>query len=154
MGINGEYAFTDPANDYRMGTFEITNDQWSKFKAAYGTVTGDPPDAYNTNPHWTGMDVPTNMVSWFEAAQFINYLNTSTGHQAAYNFTGTQGTGDYAFAVWSAAEADGGNLYRHKDAFYYIPTEDEWVWEIGDKRRGHGDSPPHQNGRMLGGSAV
>jgi len=72
--------------------------------------------------------VPTNEVSWYEAAQFVNWLNTSTGHHAAYRFTGTQGTSGYALDVWSAAEADGGtNLYRHKDAFYFMPTEDEWV---------------------------
>ena len=67
-------------------------------------------------------------MSWYEAAQMVNWLNTSTGHQAAYNFTGTQGTSDYAFATWTEAEAAGGtNLYRHKDAFYFLPTEDEWV---------------------------
>ena len=59
-------------------------------------------------------------------AQMVNWLNTSTGHQAAYNFTGTQGTSNYTFAAWSAAEAAGTNLYRHKDAFYFLPTEDEW----------------------------
>jgi len=60
--------------------------------------------------------------------QFVNWMNTSTGHHAAYNFTGSQGTGDYTFATWSAAEADGGtNLYRHKDAVYYLPTEHEWM---------------------------
>ncbi|MCP4591533.1 MAG: SUMF1/EgtB/PvdO family nonheme iron enzyme, partial [bacterium] len=115
-------------NDYRMGTLEITNDQWDKFKAAYGTVTGDPYYAYGENPSWTGTDVPTNEVSWYEAAQFVNYLNTSTGNQPAYKFTGTQGTGDYTLGTWSAAEADNGtNLYRHKDAMYYMPTEDECV---------------------------
>jgi formylglycine-generating enzyme required for sulfatase activity len=67
-------------------------------------------------------------VSWYEAAQMVNWLNTSTGRHAAYNFTGTQGQSNYTYTIWSAAEADGGtNLYRHKDAFYYIPTEDEWV---------------------------
>jgi formylglycine-generating enzyme required for sulfatase activity len=67
-------------------------------------------------------------VSWYEAAQFVNWLNTSTGHQAAYKFTGTQGQSDYALDTWSPAEAYGGtNLYRHKDAMYYMPTEDEWV---------------------------
>ncbi len=81
-------------HDYRMGTYEITNDQWNKFKAAYGTVTGDPSDAYDEDFYnWHGHDdVPTNNVSWYEAAQFVNWLNTSTGHQAAYKFTGTQGT--------------------------------------------------------------
>ncbi len=67
-------------------------------------------------------------MSWYEAAQFVNWLNTSTNHQAAYKFTGTQGTGDYALDVWSPAEAAGGtNLYRHENAKYFLPTEDEWV---------------------------
>jgi formylglycine-generating enzyme required for sulfatase activity len=114
-------------NDYRMGVYEITNAQWSTFKAEYGLVTGSPYEAYNADPYYTGADVPTNYVSWYEAAQFVNWLNTSTGHQAAYKFTGTQGTSDYTFATWSAAEAAGTNLYRHKDAYYFLPTEDEWV---------------------------
>jgi len=125
-GVFGDY--TDPGNDYRMGKHEITNDQWNKFMAAYGIVTGDPSYAYDEDPYFTGTNVPTNNVSWHEAAQFVNWLNTSTGHQAAYKFTGTQGTGDYTLGTWSPAEADNGtNLYRHKDAMYYMPTEDEWV---------------------------
>lgn len=115
-------------NDYRMGRFEITNDQWNKFQASYGTVAGNPAYAYDESPYFTNTIVPVNEVSWYEAAQFVNWLNTSTGHHVAYRFTGTQGTGDYAFATWSSEEADGGtNLFRHKDAFYYLPTDDEWV---------------------------
>jgi len=115
-------------NDYRMGTYEITNDQWDKFKTAYGWVSGYPGNAYNESSTYTGTNVPTNCVSWYEAAQFVNWLNTSTGHEVAYKFTGTQNTNGYTLATWSAAEADGGtNLYRHKDAMYYLPTEDEWV---------------------------
>jgi formylglycine-generating enzyme required for sulfatase activity len=116
-------------NDYRMGTYEITNDQWNKFKTSLGVpVTGAPNSAYDREPYFTGANVPTECASWYEAAQFVNWLNTSTGHQAAYKFTGTQGTGDYTLAIWSTAEAAGGtNLYRHKDAFYFLPTEDEWV---------------------------
>ncbi len=124
-----DYTFTGVnRSDYRMGTFEITNDQWDKFKAAYGTVAGDPYSAYYTDPYFTGTNVPTNHVSWYEAAQFVNYLNTSKGYQPAYKFTGRQGMWDYTLGTWSAAEADNGtNLYRHKDAIYYMPTEDEWV---------------------------
>ena len=81
-----------------------------------------------TTLSYTGTNVPTDSVSWYEAAQFVNWLNTSTNHQAAYKFTGTQGTGNYTFATWSPAEAAGGtNLYRNTDAFYFLPTEDEWV---------------------------
>ncbi len=119
-------------NDYRMGMFEITNDQWNKFTAELGVpVTGDPSYAYDGSFYdWgTGTtDVPANKVSWYEGAQFVNWLNTSTNHQAAYKFTGTQGQSDYALDTWDAAEAAGStNLYRHKDAFYFLPTEDEWV---------------------------
>ncbi len=116
-------------NHYRIGVYEITNAQWDKFNASLGVpVTGDPTVAYDEDSYWTGANVPTNRVSWYEAAQFLNWLNTSSGHQAAYKFTGTQGTSDYTLATWSASEADNGtNLYRHKDAFYYLPTEHEWV---------------------------
>ena len=112
-----------------MGIYEITNAQWDKFKASLGVpVTGNPSYSYDEAPEWTGLNIPTNNPSWYEAAQFVNYLNTSTGHQAAYKFTGTQGTGDYTLSTWSSADADNGtNLYRHKDAVYYMPTENEWV---------------------------
>ncbi len=114
-----------------MGVYEITNSQWNKFKAELGVpVTGNPSEAYDEDfyDYGTGTtDVPTNSTSWYEAAQFVNWLNTSTGHQAAYKFTGTQGQSDYTFATWDAADAWGGtNLYRHKEAFYFLPDEDEW----------------------------
>ncbi|MCA9251799.1 MAG: SUMF1/EgtB/PvdO family nonheme iron enzyme [Phycisphaerales bacterium] len=115
------------SNDYRIGTFEITNGQWGKFEAAYGEVAGGN-GGYLYDSYWTGESVPTNRVSWFEAAQFVNYLNTSKGHQPAYKFTGTQGSDDYMLDTWAPAEADSGtNRYRHKDAVYYMPTEDEWI---------------------------
>ncbi|MBA4411591.1 MAG: hypothetical protein C0397_19510 [Odoribacter sp.] len=120
-------GFIDPSNNYRMGKFEITNNQWTKFKDAYGAVTGTPSTAYDENPYFTGTNVPTNELSWYEAAQFVNYLNTSTGHQVAYKFTGTIHTSDYTLAVWDAGDTDGTNFYRNKAAKYFLPTEDEWV---------------------------
>jgi formylglycine-generating enzyme required for sulfatase activity len=116
--------------DYRMGAYEITNDQWNKFAASLGMpVTGNPSTAYDYSPYFTGTNVPTNSVSWYEAAQFVNWLNTSTGHQAAYKFTGAQGTGDYTFAPWSSGDLgyNVGNPYRNANAFYFMPSEDEWV---------------------------
>ena len=39
-------------NDYRMGTYEMTNGQWSKFKASLGVpVTGSPSYAYDESPY-------------------------------------------------------------------------------------------------------
>ena len=116
-------------NDYRMGTYEITNDQWDKFQAAYGTVTGSPSDAYDESSTWAGTNQPTNELSWYEGAQFVNWLNTSTGHQAAYKFTGTQGTGDYTLGVWQSGDTgyNASNPYRNSNAIYFLPTENEWV---------------------------
>ena len=133
MPISGD---TNPASgygivndDYRMGTYEITNGQWAKFKANYGTVTGSPLTAYNSSSTFTGATVPTNRLSWFEGAQFINYLNTSTGHQAAYKFTGVQGTSGYTLGVWESGDIgyDLSNPCRNSNAYYFLPTEDEWV---------------------------
>jgi formylglycine-generating enzyme required for sulfatase activity len=114
---------------YRMGTYEITNDQWNKFKAAYGTMTGNPSRAYDSSSSYTGTNVPTDNVSWYEAAQFVNWLNTSTGHQAAYKFTGAQGTTNYTFAPWSSGDPGyvASNPYRNANAFYFLPSENEWV---------------------------
>jgi formylglycine-generating enzyme required for sulfatase activity len=116
-------------NNYRMGTYEISNDQWNKFTAAYGAVAGNPWYAYHTNRHFTGESVPINIVSWYEAAQFVNYLNTSTNHTAAYKFTGTQGTSDYTFGVWQSGDVgySASNPYRNSNAYYFLPTENEWV---------------------------
>jgi hypothetical protein len=122
------FSFTGVADDYRIGKFEITNDQWDRFKSAWGPVAGSPTGAYDGITFWTGTNIPANAISWYEAAQFVNWLNTSTGHQPAYKFTGTPGTSNYTLGIWNASEADGGiNLYRHKDAFYFLPTENEWV---------------------------
>ena len=113
--------FSDPGT-FRIGKFEITNVQWTKFVNAHGSPTGNPQNAYNAAPYWADPDLPTNNVSWYEAAQFVNWLNTSNDHQAAYNFDGG------IFSVWDATDAWGGtNLYRHKDAIYFLPTEHEWI---------------------------
>jgi formylglycine-generating enzyme required for sulfatase activity len=119
-------------HDYRMGTYEITNDQWNKFTASHGAVTGSPSSAYDSIFYdWgTGTtNVPTNNVSWYETAQFVNWLNTSTGHQAAYKFMGTQGSSDYTFVGWIASDVgyDASNPYRNQNAYYFLPNENEWV---------------------------
>ncbi len=97
-------------SDYRMGTYEVSNAQFAKF-------------ASNSNIYWTGADVPSNSVSWFEAAQFVNYLNTSTGNPAAYKFSSS------TFSVWDVTDTgyDASNPYRNSNAIYFLPTEDEWV---------------------------
>jgi hypothetical protein len=68
---------------------------------------------------------PAADMTWYEAAAFVNFLNTSTGHHAAYQID----TAVTALTLWTSPEAwqtGGENLYRHKDAYYFLPSEDEW----------------------------
>jgi hypothetical protein len=101
---------------YRMGTYEISQDQIEKATAsglagvAAGAHTGDEPAAD---------------LTWFEAAAFVNWLNDQrTPGLKAYNLTGVS-----SLTLWSSGDAwqaGGENLYRHKDAYYFLPSEDEW----------------------------
>jgi formylglycine-generating enzyme required for sulfatase activity len=93
--------------DYRIAMYEITVNQWRRagFSAGY----------------WAGNQSAAS-ITWFQAAQFVNKLNTEKGYQPAYNLTG--GT----LNLWDTSSAwDQTNLYRHKNAYYFLPTEDEWV---------------------------
>ena len=72
-------------------------------------------------------DQPAADVSWYEAAAFVNWMNTSTGKQAAYNLT-FDGRA-WGMKLWSSQEAwtaGGINLFRNKDATYFLPSENEW----------------------------
>jgi hypothetical protein len=127
--LAGMITFTGVNYDYRMGIYEISNAQWTKFKAAYGEVKGNPTKAYDRDPIYVGESLPTNGVSWYEAAQFVNYLNTSKGYQSAYKFTGTQDTSNYTFTNWVSTDTgyNADNPCRNSNAKYFLPTENEWV---------------------------
>jgi formylglycine-generating enzyme len=98
---------------YRMGTYEISQDVIRKATAG-GLVAG---------PHMG--NGPASEMTWFQAAAFVNFLNMSTGHQAAYQLD----DGLTTLTPWASVDAwqaGGQNLYRHKDAYYFLPSEDEW----------------------------
>jgi formylglycine-generating enzyme required for sulfatase activity len=102
---------------YRMGVYEVSEDMITKASASgLANVTAGA---------WSGSQPAAN-ISWYEAAAFVNWLNTNTGHHAAYNLTYS---GGWSMSLWSSGEAwqlGGTNLYRHKDAYYFLPSEDEW----------------------------
>lgn len=104
--------------EYRVGTYEISQDIIHK-----ATANGL---ADVTAPLWPGNRSAANL-NWYEAAAFANWLNTSTGRQAAYNLVFAVDT--WIMALWNSADAwqlGGENLYRHKDAYYFLPSENEW----------------------------
>jgi len=104
--------------EYRMSVYEISQDAIDKATASgMANVTAGP---------WTG-NQPAADINWYEAAAFVNWLNTSTGRQAAYDLTWDGSA--WSMTLWSSADAwqlGGENLYRHKDAFYFLPSDNEW----------------------------
>jgi formylglycine-generating enzyme required for sulfatase activity len=101
-----------------VGTTEITQDAITK-----ATASGM---ANVTAGLWTGSQ-PAAIISWYEAAAFVNWLNTSTGKTAAYDLAWDGSA--WSMALWSSGQAwtaGGTNLYRNKDAFYFLPSENEW----------------------------
>ena len=131
--------------DYQMGKHEVTQSQFDAFRSDVGF-------AANTYYYTPGANRPANQTSWFEAAQFVNWLNTSQGHQAAYDISSSViDINGSTFNAWGAADAANGgtNLYRHKDSVYFLPSEDEWLkaayWngsEIQEYAIGAGTSAP------------
>ena len=102
---------------YDIGKFEVSEDMITKFNASQSLqITQDN----------RGSAKPATSVSWNEAARFVNWLNTSTGNQAAYKFT-TTGVNDN-IALWASGEAgyDASNPYRNSLAKYVLPSYNEW----------------------------
>jgi hypothetical protein len=105
---------------YRMGKFEISRDMITKANDAGGL--GITMDHMAIITDGARDEIPATGISWFEAATFVNWLNTSTGHTPAYKFSG--GT----FQLWQSDEAgfNPANPFRNRQALYVLPTADEW----------------------------
>jgi sulfatase modifying factor 1 len=106
--------------DYLIGATEITEGQFQK-----AIENG----LQNVRAGAWSPEQPAGFVHWFEAAAFVNFLNQSAGYQPAYNVVWDAGTQTWRMEQWSSAEswgAYGENRFRHRDARYFLPTEDEW----------------------------
>ncbi len=117
------------AYEYRIGTYEITNAQWTAFLNA--VAADDTYELYNP-----GMRIaragqpgayayttaegpkPVTFVSWFDSIRFANWLHHGmpAGPQDATT------TEDGAYALLGADEAGP----RKAGARAFLPTEDEW----------------------------
>jgi formylglycine-generating enzyme required for sulfatase activity len=106
---------------YNIGKYEVSRGMIEKANAA-GSLGITLYDMSSSGGN--GANRPATGVSWNEAARFVNYLNTSKGYQAAYNFT-TSGVNDN-ITMWGTGLYSGSNQFRHKDAYYFLPSRDEW----------------------------
>jgi formylglycine-generating enzyme required for sulfatase activity len=106
--------------NYRISKYEVTNAQWNAFTAAAGAPTGNPSYAYDQSSYWTVAQQPTGNVSWYEAAQFCNYLTSGDKSKGAYQFSGDNSNpGDFMGINRNSA-------ISYYGIAYVIPTEDEW----------------------------
>lgn len=108
--------------DYRIGTYEISQEQIEL--ATAGGLLGVTAGA------WGGSQ-PAAFMKWYEMAAFVNWLNTSTGNVPAYNlaYNGGSVNSSWVMSLWSSEDAwqnGGQNLYRNKNAYYFLPSDDEW----------------------------
>ena len=110
----GSVAYT-----YNLGKYEVSRDQITKANAAGSLgITMADMNSYGGN----GLLKPATGISYYEAAKYVNWLNTSTGGTAAYKFV--SGT----FQLWSPTDAgyDANNMYRNSLAKYVIASSNEW----------------------------
>jgi len=114
---------------YRMGTYAISQNQIDAATASgmQNVVAGA----------WRG-DQPAANMSWYEAAAFVNWLNTSKGFHPAYNLSWSKST--WSMALWKSTEAgyDANNLYRNSLAKYFLPSENEFCKAAWGKKNGKG----------------
>ena len=103
-----------------MAKYEISEEVIAKANAL-SDASGDPLGLHVDIER--GPQKPATGLSWFDAAKFVNWLNTSTGNTPAYKF---DSQGD--FQLWQPSDPgyDPANLFRNSQAKYFLPSADEW----------------------------
>jgi formylglycine-generating enzyme len=99
---------------YRIGKYEVSEQMIDKANVLGGLgITKDT----------RGPDKPATSVTWYEAAQFVNWLNTSGGSTPAYKFDANG-----VYQLWSPSDPcyNPNNLYRNSLARYFLPSLNEW----------------------------
>jgi len=107
---------------YNLGKYEVSRDVVLKASTAGGLGLNMVDLSYYVGGNASNQ--PAMGISWNEAARFVNWLNESKGYQKAYKFT-TSGANDN-LSVWGAGQYVGNNQFRHKDAYFFLPSRDEW----------------------------
>jgi hypothetical protein len=86
------------AADFRMGKFEVTEDQWAAFMGGGGSGS-----------------TPKVSITFHQAAEFVNALNTAAGSTVAYNIIGG------VVNPWGES-----GVYRDPGAKYWMIDENEF----------------------------
>lgn len=136
--VQPQGVFGGVAHEYRIGTYEVTNDQYAAFLNA--KAASDPLNLYTTNmainPRGgivrSGVsgsytyavkpdmgDKPVNFVNWFDAVRFSNWLHNGQG-------TGDTETGAYTLLGGTPLPSNAPTITRNGGARWFLPSENEW----------------------------
>ncbi|HEY4235227.1 MAG TPA: SUMF1/EgtB/PvdO family nonheme iron enzyme [Lacipirellulaceae bacterium] len=134
-------GFGSVGYEYRIGKYEVTNDQYVEFLNAKGGGT-DPLSLYDpmtmgSTTFRGGIDragsfgfysysakpnmgnKPVNHTTWYDAIRFINWLNNGQG-------SGNTEIGAYTLEGGTATPSNGPNVTRNSGATWFMPNQDEW----------------------------
>lgn len=129
FGSPGGFGYGSVGYSYRIGTYAISQNQIDKATASglQNVVAGA----------WRG-DQPAANMTWYESAAFVNWLNTSTGNQAAYKLSYTDGA--WSMSLWDSFDPgyNSFNQYRNANAKYFLPSENEFYKAAYGKGDGSG----------------
>lgn len=109
---------------YRIGTYEVSRGMIESYNALSGGPQITMADMSSVGGN--GANRPATGITWNMAARFVNWLNTSKGHAAAYRFSSGGANDD--IVMWTPGDAgyDPKNPYRNSRAHYSLPSENEW----------------------------
>jgi hypothetical protein len=115
------------AYDYGIGKFEVSRRMIEAYNA--GNVPAKAISLFDMSTlGGNGLDKPATGITWNEAARFVNWLNTSTGGQAAYKFTSDSMTSN--ISQWDSTsdplDYNPSNKFRSLRAKFVLPDVDEW----------------------------
>jgi len=105
---------------YNIGKYEVSRDMINKANAAGGLGIG----MWDMSPYGAnGANRPATGITWYSAAKFVNYLNSSSGNKEAYKFDASGN-----FQLWSSTDAgyNANNLFRNSLAKFFLASLDEW----------------------------
>ena len=115
--------------EFRMGKYVISENK--VLAATANGLQGVPAGG------WTAGQ-PAGSKSWYQAAAFVNWLNTSKGFTPAYNQSWNGSA--YSMNLWQPGDSgyDANNAFRNSLAHYFLPNENEWHKAAFGKRDGPG----------------
>jgi len=147
MTTDGTTGYGSVGYDYRIGTTEVSNAQYTAFLNA--KAASDPFALYSTgmaNNHSVGVlgmaipggitrsgssgsftyatiagrgNKPVNYVNWYDSIRFANWLNNGQGN-------GDTETGAYTLLGGTPTPSNGLSITRNAGATWFLASEDEW----------------------------